>query len=453
MTEWMLFVTGMCMAAGVAGITEHQLTFAPRNHMLDNNDNFSPNSRHLVYDTRETVGPGIENCLSIESVEIATGAQTVLYAPEDVLTGAQAAPGIGAVSHSPVRREAAFIHGPLVSEVAARGHYSKTNRRGAVVPTDGSQRLAWLDYRDTATDRPTRPGAHRGGTHRHEYTRDGARIGFTYDDHLLPQYGRTIGYMEPHRNAPGGASHWFAVLVLVVPEAEAQPGDIVMAHGDSWVDARGTMRAFIGKVMEEDGSFQESLFVADIPRGVDITTAGAGTATRYPSPPEGVTIRRLTNTWAGGIVRGSPDGARIAYYADYHDGSRQIYIIPSDGADDHPDPRKHPQMISSFEAGAGPGLRWHPTGNSIACFSNHGLAIIVSRPGQRFGETQWLIPRGGDTVRDQLVWSPDGRWLAYCKAVPFHDADGAHRTAYDGADFTQIFVVEFPDANNNGIID
>jgi len=453
MTDWILVFAGLCVAAGAASAAERQITFAPRNHMLDNNDNFSPNSRHLVYDTRETVGPGIENCLSIESVEIATGTQTVLYEPEPVITGSQAAPGVGAVSHSPVRREVAFIHGPLVSEVPQRGHYAKTNRRGATVPADGSQRLSWLDYRDVATDRPTLPGAHRGGTHRHEYSRDGSRIGFTYDDHHLPQYGRTIGYMEAHPDAPGDASHWFAVLVPVTPRDRAQPGDIVMAHGDSWVDSRGTMRAFIGTVKEEDGSFQESLFVVDIPREVDITTADAGDATRYPTPPEGVSVRRLTNEWAGGIVRGSPDGTRIAFYGNYLDGSTQIFIIPSDGADDHEDPRKHPQLLSSFEEGAGPGLRWHPTGNSIACFSDNGLAVIISRPGRRFGETHWLLPRGGDAERSQLVWSPDGRTLAYCKPVPFHDSEGTHRTAYDGSDFTQIFLVNFPDANHNGMID
>ena len=453
MSDWILFASAMCMVAGIATASERQITFAPRNHMLDNNDNFSPNSRHLVYDTRETVGPGIDNCLSIESVEIATGVQTVIYEPEPVITGTQAAPGVGAVSHSPVQREAIFIHGPLVSEVPARGHYGKTNRRGALVPTDGSQRLSWLDYRDVATDRPTIPGAHRGGTHRHEYSQDGTRIGFTYDDHLLPQYGRTIGYMERRRDAPGDASHWFAVLVSVVPREDAQPGDIVMATGDSWVNAEGTMRAFIGTVMEEDGTFEESLFVVDVPKTVDITTAYAGDATTYPTPPEGVTVRRLTNEWAGGIVRGSPDGKHIAFYADYLDGSRQIYIIPSDGADDHRDPRKRPQLVSSFQAGAGPGMRWHPTGNSIACFSDNGLAVIITRPGHRFGETHWLIPRGGDAVRDQLVWSPGGRLLAYCKPVPYHDSEGNPLTTYDGSDFTQIFVVDFPDANNNGIID
>jgi hypothetical protein len=41
---------------------------------------------------------------------------------------------------------------------------------------------------------------------------------------------------------------WFAILVSVVPEAEARPGDIVMAAGDSWVGAAGRMRAFSGRV-------------------------------------------------------------------------------------------------------------------------------------------------------------------------------------------------------------
>lgn len=453
MWVWSMVIMGMGMTAPLIGEGERQLTFGPSNHMLDDNDNFSPNSRHLVYDTREVIGPGIEHSQSIESVEIATGATTVLYAPTQTQTGAAPAPGIGAVSHSPVRREVAFIHGPLVSEVPVRGPYGKTNRRGAVVPADGSQRLSWLDYRDVDTSRPTLPGAHRGGTHRHEYTRNGRRIGFTYDDHLLPQFGRAIGYMEAHRDAPGDASHWFAILVSVVPEGEARPGDIVRAYGDSWVDSGGTMRAFIGQVMEEDGSFQESLFVVDIPREVDITTAFAGSATEYPAPPEGVRVRRLTHEWAGGIVRGSPDGRRIAYYAEYLDGSTQVFLIPSDGSDQHPDSRKHPELLSSFQHGAQRGLRWHPTGNSIACISNNGVAVVNARPGSRFGATHWLTEQGGDAERSQLVWSPDGTLLAFCKPVPFVDTDGTRRTTYDGSDFTQIFVVDFPDANRNGIVD
>ncbi|MEK7793639.1 MAG: DUF3748 domain-containing protein, partial [Candidatus Hydrogenedentota bacterium] len=79
---------------------ELQITFTPKNHNLDNNDNFSPDGRFLCYDTREMLGPGIENSQSVEKVENATGEETVLYAPAKTIIGAQAAPGVGAASYS-----------------------------------------------------------------------------------------------------------------------------------------------------------------------------------------------------------------------------------------------------------------------------------------------------------------------------------------------------------------
>ena len=60
---------------------ERQVTFTPKNHMLDNNDNFSADGRFVCYDTREWIGPGIENSQSVEKVEIATGKETVEPCP------------------------------------------------------------------------------------------------------------------------------------------------------------------------------------------------------------------------------------------------------------------------------------------------------------------------------------------------------------------------------------
>lgn len=428
--------------AGQAQGEERQITFTPKNHMLDNNDNFSPDQRFLAYDTRETIGPGIDNCQSVEMVEIATGEETVLYAPEKTITGDKAAPGVGAASFSPTKMRVAFIHGPLVDDVDERGYYGKPNRNGAEVPADGSQRLTWLDHRDVRTDGPTTPGAHRGGTHRHEYCLKGDRIGFTYDDFLLPQYQRTIGYMEPRDDAPGDASHWFALLLKPVLEENAQAGDIVKAYGDSWVGRDGAMRGFIGVVKEPDGSYQESLFVVDVPRSVDITTADAGSADRYPEPPQGLTVRRLTHDYAQGIIRGTADGDRIAYYGKDGLGRTQIFVIPSDGSDQSGDPAKLPVMATLFEHGAGDGVRWHPSGDFIACISNNAVAVTCVKPGERFGKTVWLTDSKGPE-RSQLVWSPDGSVLAYNKPVPTKDANGNVVKTYDGKDFSQIFMIDF----------
>lgn len=448
--HWMVLPLTMMTLSSVC--EERQLTYTPKNHYLDNNDNFSPDERFLCYDTRETVGPGIDNGQTIEIVDIASGKETVLYAPKTMI-GVRAAPGVGAASYSPVENKVVFIHGPPLGEVAQRGYYGKTNRVGAEVSAQGGGKITLLDKRDVATDRDTMPGAQRGGTHRHEYSLDGKRIGFTYDDFLLTQYGRTIGYMEPHPKAPEGATHYLALLVPVVPEGTSKPGEIEYAASDSWVGRDGTMRAFIGKVRADDGlSYEDSLFVIDLPENVDITTADAGSSSRFPSPPEGVTIRRLTHTRAQGIVRGASDGNRIAYYAQAADGTTQVFIIDSDGSDRHAEAKKRPIQATSFPHGAGPGLRWHPSGNSIACASNGGVAVTCVKPGPLFGKSIFLTPQG-DGERLYLVWSPSGHVLAYNKYIPLFDEDGTRLHTYNGRDFLQIFTINFPDANNDGIAD
>lgn len=443
---------GLLLAGSSAAGEERQITFSAKNHNLDNNDNFSPDGRFLCYDSRETIGPGIENCQSIEKVEIATGKETVLYSPPASVTGENPAPGVGAASYSPIEDKVIFIHGPPVEEVPRRGPYAKPNRNGVEVPGDGSGTPTWVDKRDPDTSRDTLAGAHRGGTHRHEYCLDGTRIGFTYDDVLLPQYGRTIGYMEKHPNAPAGATHYFALLVPVVLNGTAKPGEIEYAMGDSWVGPQGRMRAFIGKVRAADGiSYEESLFVVDIPGDVDITTADSGSVLRFPSPPRGVRIRRLTHTYAAGIVRGSPTGDRIAYYGRSEDGAVQIFIIPSDGSDRDPDPAKRPVKATRLPHGADPGLRWHPSGNAVLCMSDNAVTATCVKPGPRFGRTVFLTPQGDGPAREELVVSPDGRLVAFTKRVPTFDAANERVYAYDGKDFRQVFVVQCPDADGDGI--
>jgi len=425
----------------VAMANEEQLTFAPQGHDLDNNDNFSPDGRHLVYDTRETVGPGIDNCLGVEKIALATGEVTVLYRPSPAVTGESPAPGVGAASFSPDGKTVAFIHGPPVAEVAERGPYGKTNRCGAAAAADGSGTWRFLDRRDVATDRDTLPGAHRGGTHRHEFSRDGRRIGYTYDDHLRTEYDRTVGYMEAHPNAPAGASHYCAVLVPVVPAGTAKPGELEKAWGDAWVDGAGTVRAFIGLVREDDGSLGQSLFTVTIPADTDITTADSGGPERFPAPPEGVTVRRVTRAWAEGIVRGAPDGKTIAYYGHDSEGQRQLFVVPVDGGDGAADPAKRPRQAGNIPSGAASGLRWHPDGATLFCITGGNGVVAVSVAEDRFGEMRWLLPEDDGPERSRLVVSPDGTLLAFNKAVPTFDDQGERAVNYAGEDFMQIFLL------------
>ena len=387
-------------------------------------------------------------------VSVMNGQESIIYSPVPFqIDPTNQAPGLGAASFSPFANEVIFIHGPFLSETPTLGFYGTRNRRGGVVKADGSGEIRFVDLRDI-TSEVTTPGAHRGGSHRHEYAVDSNRIGFTYDDHLLQAYGRTIGYMEPSSKAPGGVSHWVSLLVPVKLPTESKPGELERAADDSWVGAKALMRGFIGNVKQADGSVMSSLFVVDIPETVDITTSDSGTKTRYMAPPKGTTVRRLTRTPASGIVRGSLDGKWVGYYATAEDGTRQAYIIDSQGSDQDPDPAKQPIQASFLAAGASGGLRWHPSGNSIAVISDNGVAAICVKPGPLFGASYWLASHGaGVPAADALVWSRNGQRLAFNRRVPTYDYTGKLVKDANGNDFRQIFLSSFPDANNNGIAD
>ncbi len=449
MKTHLLLLIAVCVMAVACGAAEvRQITFAPQNHDMDNNDNFSPDGRLLVYDTRETVGPGIDNGQSIEVVNVETGKSTVLYRPAASLTGSRPAPGVGAASFSGATNDIAFIHGPPLEELDVRGPYGKPNRNGARVVADETVRpsgkvypMWWLDKRDIATGRDTISGAHRGGTHRHEYTLDGRRIGFTYNDFLLPQYGRTVGYMEPHPKAPAPASHYFAVLVPVVPTGTAKPGEIEVAQGDSWIGREGLMRAFIGTIKEQDGSLQDSLFVIDLPLEVDITTADCGSNKRYPAPPKGVSIRRITHDWASGTVRGTIDGRRMLYCGKDSAGLKQLFVVPSNGSDQADDPALRPVQLTRLPQGVEHSWRWHPSGERVYCVSENAVVAIEAVPGPDFGKVIWLTEKTGPP-RKNVVLSPDGRLLAFNQPAPTRDAQGEVVRDYAGRDFLQIWLMK-----------
>jgi hypothetical protein len=410
---------------------EKQISFSAKNHALDNNDNFSPDDKFLCYDTRGTVfNDNIGNCKTIEKIEISTGLETVLYEPESV-TGEQAAPGVGAVSWHPSENKVVFIHGPLTGELEKRGYYGITNRTGVEVSADGNAVVTKVDMRDISIERPTIPGVHRGGTHRHEYSRNGNRIGFTYDDFLLTSYDRTIGYMETIDRSPEGYTHFFAVLLKPAEKGKSKPGEIEKAYGDSWVGAAGSMRAFIGKVRAENGvDYNYDLFVADIPDNVDITTAFSGTATEYPEPPQGIKIRRLTQSGTvSGIVRGSSDGKTIAYLDKNEAGIYQVFVIASNVSALSADPQMNPRQLSNFSSDVSC-IRWHPSGNWVFGIVNGNIVVMDAVPGENFGKTIMLT--SDSEVRNDLVVSTDGNLLACTK----------EKTAENDKIFKQIFVSE-----------
>jgi len=413
---------------------EKQITFAAKTHALDNNDNFSPDGRFLCYDTRGTVyNENLANSKSIEKVEISSGVETVLWEPPSV-TGEEAAPGVAAASFHPFENKVIFIHGPDLEEVDKRGYYSIRNRTAMEVDGEGNKTHNKVDMRDISCEK-TIPGAHRGGTHRHEYSRDGKRIGFTYDDFLVQEYDRTIGFMQPDAHVHEGYTHYFTVILKPAKKGKSRAGEIEKAYGDSWIDAAGTMRAFIGKVRAQNGiDYDYDLFVADIPADINIRTANSGTQDQYPEPPEGITIRRLTQGMnVKGIVRGSPDGTQLVFAAPDKDGIDQVYITDALGGD------KQPTLLTRLTSSVS-SIRWHPSGDRVFFISNGN--VFVTYLGSRVGSGLTIQFSDDRLLRDQLVVSPNGNLLAYIIPVPTEDGSGAIVKDAGGDDFRQIFCME-----------
>jgi hypothetical protein len=415
-------------------MTERQITFSPKTHALDNNDNFSPDGLFLCYDTRGTVfNENLANSKSIEKVEISSGMETVLWEPTSV-TGEEAAPGVAAASFHPFENKVIFIHGPMLEEVKERGPYSIRNRTALVVDGEGKLSSVNVDLRDISSMNTT-VGAHRGGTHRHEYSRNGLRIGFTYDDFLIRDYDRTIGFMQVDPSAPEGYTHYFAVILKPAKTGHSVVGEIEKAYGDSWIDEAGSMRAFIGKVRAQNGiDYENDLFVADIPADINIKTTNSGTQDQYPEPPEGISIRRLTQGMnVKGIVRGSTDGTQLAFAAPDKDGIDQLYITDALGRD------KQPTLLTRMTSPVS-SIRWHPSGDRVFFISNGNVFVTYLESRPESGLTFQLSDDG--LRRDQLVVSPDGNLLAYIIPVPTVDGSGAILKDAGGDDFRQIFCME-----------
>ncbi len=411
---------------------ETQLTFSTKNHALDNNDNFSPDGKYLCYDTRATVyNENLANCKSIEKVEISTGKETILWEPPFV-TGEKAAPGVAAVSFHPKENKVIFIHGPFLDEVNERGYYDIRNRNGVEVDGEGKGIITKIDLRDIKKQN-TIPGAQRGGTHRHEYSRSGNRIGFTYDDFILQNYDRTIGYMEQNDKAPKGYTHYFSVILKPAEKGKSKPGDIEKANDDSWVDSLGTMRAFIGKVRAENGiDYFTDLFVADIPLDVDITTCFSGNEKEYPTPPKGLSIRRLTHGFnASGIVRGSQDGELIAFTAQDKNGTKQLFFTESQGKS------KEPIKVTNSESDIS-NVRWYL--NEWIFYLSDGNVFVSNVSKKNFGKTFQLTKDKKE--RTQLVISQDGNRAAF--DIPTETRDAETKLVKDAAgnDMKQIYIMD-----------
>lgn len=446
-----IFILGSC-AAPESFLKEIQVTHdTSKDHDLDNNDNFSPDGKWLVYDTRSSTG-GIGASPSIERVNIETGETEVLFEIQD---NHDYGPGAGAASYHPIDNKVIFIHGlPVCTE---KNPYQQWRRTGVIVRDNQPNVPVNMDSRDVTY--PYTPGALRGGTHRHEWSRDGKWIGYTYNDAIMKKLEdstgikwnlRTIAVSNQQNPVAvdideGGenvAGTWFsAVVVRVVPDPQHGSDEISNAASDSWIGTGGykktdgTMqvaRAFLGKVRDKDGQPFDELFVVDIPDSINIPGEFGpleGTQSSFPMPPKGTVQRRLTFTantkypGCGGVVRSSPDGSRIAYLSKDKNGIQQIFLISPLGGD--------PVQITMHNSDVQSAARWSNENKSIAYIWDNSIVIceISDRP---FAKRYKRLTGRTDEAPSNLVWSNDGKTIAFNRLVP---VEGKHNQK------KQIFVI------------
>lgn len=418
----------------------HDLAY---HHDLDNNDNFSPDGKWLVYDTRTDDG-GIAASARIEKVNIETGEVKVLF---NIKNNKIWGPGAGAVSYSPKSNAVVFIHG--LENSTQENPYQQWRRTGVIVEDSNPDVPVYMDARNVIA--PYTTGALRGGTHRHEWSGDGQWIGFTYNDAILKALEdatgvkrnlRTIGVSKKirpvmvTRNAENISGEWFSALVVrVVPEPKPGSDEISHAAGDSWVGTNGyrrsdgkmqMARAFLGTVADKNGNRVPEVFIVDIPE--DITKPGKsgpleGTATDFPMPPEGAVQRRLTFTanqkfpGCSGIVRSSPDGNFLAFFAKDEKGIEQVFVISSAGG--------KPAQLTEHQSDVSANLRWHPDGKHISYVWN-GSIMLCKTGEEAFKNRVEKLTDATPSAPTNIVWSPDGKILAFNR--PVRSEDGKHTT-------------------------
>jgi len=413
-----------------------QLTNGAYNHDLDNNDNFSPDGKWLAYDTRTGIG-GIGGSPSVERVNLETGKIEELFAVKENHSWG---PGAGAVSYHPSENKVIFIHG--LNRCSEKNPYQQWKRTGVIVEDNHPNVPIYMDARDVTM--PFTPGALRGGTHRHEWSKDGKWVGYTYNDAILKALEdstgktlnlRTVGVstrlrpvlVDKSGEGENVSGEWYSVLVVRVVTNPAPGSDEVSnAASDSWVGTgsylnkegkRQVARAFVGKVRSKGNQPVDELFVVDIPDSINQPGEFGpleGTPTTFPMPPKGTVQRRLTYTaesahpGCGGVVRSSSDGKWIAYVAADSKGVQQIFLISPDGGSS--------RQITEHPAGVQSCARWSSNNQSI-CYVTENSIVICKISDEPFEKRFRRITPTSKEELSNIVWSADGKTVAFNRPV------------------------------------
>ena len=422
---------------------ERQVTCAAHGHMLTNAAVWSPDSRWIVYDTRSSPDGSVFDGTRIERVEVESGRIELLYESHD---GACC----GVVTASPVDDSVVFILGP--EHPTADWQYGPAHRQGAVVrasqpgviePLDardlvppftagalrgGSHvhvyspdgRLVSFTYEDAVLDASPETGA--GQTVPREKNLRGIGVSVC---------GKPVHVPRTHKRNHDGTA--FNVLVTRLADDPTPGSDEIVVHDA----ALGGLRTI------------SEVFICDLPDDpAALAVAGekplAGTPTSRPAPPRGVIQRRLTFTadrshpgidgprhW----LRSSPDGSRIACLMRDEAGIVQLFTVSPRGGT--------PVRVTHDEWHVASSFSWSPDGRRIAYFADGSVFVVDVTSGASTRLTDRTI--AAPPRPEACVFSPDGRRIAFMRsvAVPL-PAGGPQPGESAAAAHNQIFVVDVP---------
>jgi len=439
MSRLTAMIAAAIVTSGRLTAAERQLTHAPHGHILTNTRVWSPDGRWIVYDVRSDPAGNVFDGQRIEAVKVATGEVKTLYESKH---GACC----GVVTFDPRALKVVFILGP--ENPTPDWQYGASHRQGVIVDFARPGAAENLDACDLTP--PFTPGALRGGSHVHVWNAAGDWLSFTYNDALVESDARNVGVAVPKKPVRVSASNprnhdgnYFSVLVTrTTPHPRPGSDEISRASENGWIGTNGYVRrdgtrqrhalAFQGQVFTTNGAAIAEVFVADLPE--NLTQPGArplaGTLEQLPSPPRGVTQRRLTFT-AGqkfpGLqgprhwLRSSPDGSQIAFLRKNDAGIVQLWTISPNGGE----PRQLTHNLHDIASA----FTWSPDGKSIAHVMDNSVCVTDTTTGM----TTRLTPRSNNATAprpEACVFSPDGKEVAFVRRVPAQ-----------GKAFNQIFTV------------
>lgn len=435
-----VFATLAGSALPDANATERQLTRSAQNHLLTNTRVWSPDGNWIAYDVRSDAAGDLFDGNRIEAVNVNSGEVRVLYQSKN---GAHC----GGVTWHPREMKVAFIRGP--ENPTADWQYGASHREGVIVDFAKQGVAQNLDARDLTP--PFTPGALRGGSHVHIWDAAGEWLSFTYNDALVESSVRDVAVavpaeplFVPDTNLRNHNGNYFCAIVTRTT-AKPKPGsdEISRACEEGWIGTNGYLRndgscqkralAFQGTVSTASEKSIAEVFIADLPD--DVTQSGerpiAGTNEQRPSPPKGVTQRRLTFTaerkfpglqgprhW----LRSSPDGSQIAFLMKDDLGVVQLWTISPNGGT--------PKQLTHNAHDVASAFTWSPDGRQIAHVMDNSICVTEADS----GVTTRITHRSSDEFAprpEACVFSPDGRQIAFIRR-----AAQAHGTA------NQIFLAE-----------